>query len=175
MNLSINRVIKNWDQAPRITYTKDYVQNPVSFGRRFAKQNLDKELWQKSFAAFNLFPTQKELELGDLLMNHYQDNACTHIHKDPAPKGYVHIRANVMIKKPNKGGDIIVDNETIKVEENDLWLILASLENHGSTPIQKGERLIYSFGAVIKETDIKDLIKNKKRYNKKRNKNESKS
>tara|TARA_R100000329_G_scaffold65213_2_gene57729 strand:- start:7 stop:534 length:528 start_codon:yes stop_codon:yes gene_type:complete len=175
MNLSINRVIKNWDQAPRITYTKDYVQNPVSFGRRFAKQNSDKELWQKSFAAFNLFPTQKELELGDLLMNHYQDNACTHIHKDPAPKGYVHIRANVMIKKPNKGGDIIVDNETIKVEENDLWLILASLENHGSTPIQKGERLIYSFGAVIKETDIKDLIKNKKRYNKKRNKNESKS
>ena len=91
-------------------------------------------------------------------MNHYQDDACTHIHKDPAPKGYVHIRANVMIKKPNKGGDIIIDNETIKVEENDLWLVLASLENHGSTPIQSGERLIYSFGAIIKEINIKDLI-----------------
>tara|TARA_R100001224_G_C3927487_1_gene117496 strand:+ start:138 stop:545 length:408 start_codon:yes stop_codon:yes gene_type:complete len=130
----------------------------VSFGRRFAKQNSNKELWQKSFAAFNLFPTQKEPELGDVLMNHYQDDACTHIHKDPAPKGYVHIRANVMIKKPNKGGDIIIDNETIKVEENDLWLVLASLENHGSTPIQSGERLIYSFGAIIKEINIKDLI-----------------
>ena len=158
MNLSINRVIRNWDQAPRITYTKDYVQNPVSFGRRFAKQNSDKELWQKSFAAFNLFPTQKEPELGDLLMNHYQNDACTHIHKDPAPKGYVHIRANVMIKKPNEGGDIIIDNETIEVKENDLWLVLASLENHGSTPIQNGERLIYSFGAIIEENNIKDLI-----------------
>jgi len=161
MNLSINRVIRNWDQAPRITYTKDYVQNPVSFGRRFAKQNSDKELWQKSFAAFNLFPTQKEPELGDLLMNHYQNDACTHIHKDPAPKGYVHIRANVMIKKPNEGGDIIVDNETIEVKENDLWLVLASLENHGSTPIQSGERLIYSFGAIIKETNIEGLIDEK--------------
>jgi len=161
MNLSINRVIRNWDQAPKITYTKDYVQNPVSFGRRFAKQNSDKELWQKSFAAFNLFPTQKEPELGDLLMNHYQNDACTHIHKDPAPKGYVHIRANVMIKKPNEGGDIIVDNETIEVKENDLWLVLASLENHGSTPIQSGERLIYSFGAIIKETNIEGLIDEK--------------
>lgn len=161
MNLSINRVIRNWDQAPRITYTKDYVQNPVSFGRRFAKQNSDKELWQKSFAAFNLFPTQKEPELGDLLMNHYQNDACTHIHKDPAPKGYVHIRANVMIKKPNEGGDIIIDNETIEVKENDLWLVLASLENHGSTPIQNGERLIYSFGAIIKETNIEGLIDEK--------------
>jgi hypothetical protein len=158
MNLSINRVIKNWDQASKITYTKDYVQNPVSFGRRFAKQNSNKKLWQKSFAAFNLFPTKKEPELGDLLMNHYQDDACTHIHKDPAPKGYVHIRANVMIKKPNKGGDIIIDGETIEVKENDLWLVLASLENHGSTPIQSGERLIYSFGAIIKETNVKGLI-----------------
>ena len=158
MHLSIDRVIRNWDQAPRIIYTKNYIQNPVSFGRRFAKQDSNKELWQKSFAAFNLFPTQKEPELGDVLMNHYQDDACTHIHKDPAPKGYVHIRANVMIKKPNKGGDIIIDNETIKVEENDLWLVLASLENHGSTPIQSGERLIYSFGAIIKEINIKDLI-----------------
>ena len=158
MHLSIDRVIRNWDQAPRIRYTKNYIQNPVSFGRRFAKQDSNKELWQKSFAAFNLFPTQKEPELGDVLMNHYQDDACTHIHKDPAPKGYVHIRANVMIKKPNKGGDIIIDNETIKVEENDLWLVLASLENHGSTPIQSGERLIYSFGAIIKEINIKDLI-----------------
>ena len=158
MHLSIDRVIRNWDQAPRIRYTKNYIQNPVAFGRRFAKQDSNKELWQKSFAAFNLFPTQKEPELGDVLMNHYQDDACTHIHKDPAPKGYVHIRANVMIKKPNKGGDIIIDNETIKVEENDLWLVLASLENHGSTPIQSGERLIYSFGAIIKEINIKDLI-----------------
>ena len=158
MNLSINRIIRNWNQSSRIMYTKDYVQNPVSFGRRFAKQNSNKELWQKSFAAFNLFPTQKEPKLGDLLMNHYEDDACTHIHKDSAPKGYVHIRANVMIKKPNKGGDIIIDDEIIEVKENDLWLVLASLENHGSTPIQNGERLIYSFGAIIEENNIKDLI-----------------
>ena len=66
-----------------------------------------------------------------------------------------------MIKKPNEGGDIIIDNETIEVKENDLWLVLASLENHGSTPIQNGERLIYSFGAIIKETNIEGLIDEK--------------
>jgi hypothetical protein len=64
-----------------------------------------------------------------------------------------------MLKKPKKGGDMIIEDSITPLEKNDLWLILASLENHGSTPIQEGERLVYSFGALIKEDKISKIIR----------------
>ena len=161
MNILIPRIVKNWSMAPNIKYTKNFVTNSVSPGRRFAKQNSHPYLWAKSFACFGLYPKEKEPVLGDLLMNHFQDNACTHLHKDSAPENFVHVRANVMLKKPKKGGNIIVDNKIFEVEKNDLWLILASLENHGSTPIEDGERIIYSFGALIEKNNIKKILEDK--------------
>jgi hypothetical protein len=55
-----------------------------------------------------------------------------------------------MIKKPNIGGNPVIDGEEFNIEVNDLWLCLASLETHSSTPIYGGERLIFSYGALIK-------------------------
>ena len=63
-----------------------------------------------------------------------------------------------MIKKPNKGGNPILDGEEKNVEVNDLWLCLASLEKHASTPIFGGERLIYSFGALVDIDQIRKII-----------------
>jgi hypothetical protein len=156
--LQIPRIIKNWSYAKDIEYTNNFEQNKVSFGRRFARQYTKSKLWEKSFLEFNLVPDKEEPVLGNLLMNHYEDNACTHIHKDSAPEGYVHVRANVLLKKPNRGGDIIIEDKIFSIEENDLWIIFASLENHGSTPIEKGERLIYSFGSLIKLESIKKIL-----------------
>ena len=158
MNLNIKRIIKNWSYSKDIKYTTNFEENKASFGRRFARQPSKPDLWEKSFSEFNLRPEKEELMYGNLLMNHYEDKACTHVHKDFAPEGYVHVRANVMLKKPAIGGDIIIDGKTMCVEKNDLWLILASLEDHGSTPIEKGERLLYSFGALIKTENIKNIL-----------------
>jgi len=157
MKLKIPRVIKNWSMVNNIYFTKNFEKNNASFGRRFARQKANPYLWAKSFSEFRLFPKKQEPVLGDLLMNHHEENACTHIHRDTAPNGYAHIRANVMLKKPKKGGDIIIDEEIFFVEPNDLWLIIASLENHGSTPIANGERLIYSFGAIIKMEELEKI------------------
>ena len=63
-----------------------------------------------------------------------------------------------LLKKSLKGGNSIIDEEEINLEENDLWLILASLENHGSTPIQKGERFIFSFGGLVPIKQIESII-----------------
>ena len=158
MNLKINRIIKNWKYASDIEYTTDYIKNNAGSGRRFAKQIINKDLWQKAFAEFNLYPIEEDRTLGSLLMNHYQDNTFTHLHKDQAPKGYVHIRANIMLKKPKSGGDVIIDDKIYNVNQNDLWLLLASLEEHGSTSIKNGERLIYSFGAIIEKQKIQEII-----------------
>ena len=101
MNLSIKRVVKNWKESSKIKFNKkDFIQNPISFGRRYSKQKPSKELWKKAFSEFNLIPEMYEPEIGNVLMNHYEDNACTHVHTDPAPKGYTHVRANVLLKKP---------------------------------------------------------------------------
>ena len=66
-----------------------------------------------------------------------------------------------MIKKPTIGGNPIIDGEEFNIEVNDLWLNLASLEEHSSTPIYGGERLIFSFGALIKLDKIKNILHDK--------------
>lgn len=158
MNLKINRVIKNWEKANEIKYTKNFVINKAGPGRRSAEQKPDTELWKEAFKQFNLFPVRKDPFYGTLLMNHYEDGSFTHFHQDEAEEGYAHIRANVVLKKPKHGGDIVIDNEVHLLEVNDLWLVIASMEKHGSTPITNGERLIYSFGASIKKEEIEKII-----------------
>ena len=160
MNLEIPRIVNDWPYAKKISYRKNFQINPISPGRRFARQESNLDLWKKSFEAFGIIPDKEEPVLGNLVMNHFEEKAFTHIHRDSAPEGYVHVRANVMLKKPKTGGDIIIDNQQLPVKENDLWLILASLEDHGSTPISKGERLLYSFGCLVKEEKLINIIKN---------------
>ena len=161
MLLLINRVVKNWKYFPDIKFEKNnFFQNgEKKFGRRYSKQNPDKDLWKKAFSEFNLNPVSFEPIIGNILMNHYLDGAFSHVHNDPAPKGFVHVRANVMLEKPETGGDPIVDDKTINVDKKDLWLVLASLEYHASTPIKGGERLVYSFGSLVKEEEVSKILK----------------
>ena len=160
MNLKTNRIIKNWKDADKITCNKNaFIINQAGPGRRYAPQDLNFELWKEAFKQFNLFPTEKDPFYGNLLMNHYQDGSFTHVHQDDAKEGCAHIRANLMIKKPKSGGDIIIDDKIYEVEVNDLWLVIASMEKHGSTPIKDGERLIFSFGASIKKEELEKIIK----------------
>jgi hypothetical protein len=159
MKLKINRVIKNWQYANEIKINnKNFIENTVSFGRRFAKQKVEPELWKKAFNEFNLIPSQIEPMYENFLGNHFIEGASVQIHKDDAPNGFVHTRCNLLLKKPLKGGNPIIDGEEINLEENDLWLVLSSLEYHGSTPIQTGERFIFSFGGLVPMKQIESIV-----------------
>jgi hypothetical protein len=144
------RVIKNWQYSKMLEITnEDFIYNTSGIkGRSYAKQDTTK-YFKEAFKEFNLYPDMVEDRLGVMLLKHDQDGAYTQLHKDPAPIGYIHVRANVMLKKPPKGGDAVIDGQVFELEENDLWLIFPNIEEHGSTPIEGGERLIYSFGALI--------------------------
>ena len=160
MKLKINRVVKNWKYVNEIKINnKDFIENYISYGRRFAKQQVKQDLWEKAFKEFNLVPTCVEPTYENFLGNHFKDGASVHIHKDNAPNDFVHTRCNLLLKKPLIGGNPIIDGEEINLEENDLWLILASLEQHGSTPIQGGERLMFSFGGLVPIKQIESIIK----------------
>lgn len=158
MLLQTPRVTKGW-KHPDCFSMPEGVYRDNSFGRRFMSHE-DAPFRDEAFAAFGIAETMREPQFRNFLGNHYLDGACTHAHKDSAPHGLVHARCNWMVKKPPSGGDPILDGVVVPIEEGDLWLCLASLELHGSTPIVGGQRLIQSFGALVPATALSHIIKN---------------
>ncbi len=45
-----------------------------------------------------------------------------------------------------------------ELNENDVWIVIANKELHGTTPIEDGERIIYSTGAILDDKQIQKLI-----------------
>jgi len=157
MKLKIPRVVKNWIYTPMITPSFDYELNSAGEGRRFSTQDIV-PYWKEAFAEFGLKPTEVEPIFKNLTGNHFKDGAFVHSHTDPAPSGFVHTRCNLMLNKPKKGGNPVLDGEEFEVEEGDLWLCLASMEVHSSTPIKGGERLIFSFGGLVPIEQIEAIV-----------------
>jgi len=158
MKLNIPRIIKQWKYAPFIIPNKNFEVNAAGNGRRFATQDVA-PYWVEAFSEFGLKPVSVEPIFKNLNGNHFQDGAFVHPHTDPAPPGLVHTRCNVMLKKPQEGGNPIIDEEELNIREKDLWLCLASLEIHSSTPVKGGERIIFSFGGLVPVEQIDAIVK----------------
>ena len=130
-----------------------YINN--GYGREYLKIIPDPKLWQYAFSLFNLKDIYPEISIGTFYGVHYLDGAHTHQHKDLTnDTSLVHVRCNTLIKKPNIGGNPIINNKEYNVLERDSWLLFASLHEHASTPIVGGTREIYSFGALVPYTSI---------------------
>jgi hypothetical protein len=157
MKLSIPRVVKSWRYGKFVSPSTDFSVNLLALGRRCAIQE-EAPYWLEAFAEFGLTPVCVEPLLKNVTGNHFQDGAFVQPHTDPAPDGMVHTRCNLMIRKPIKGGNPVLDGEEIEVEEGDLWLCIASMELHSSTPIMGGERLIFSFGGLVPVEQIMKVM-----------------
>jgi hypothetical protein len=158
VQLNIPRVVRNWEYAPSIQPSIElhkYIKN--GYGRRFISQD-SAPYWSEAFAAFGLKPMYIEPKFQNMTANHFLDGAFTHVHKDHAPTGFVHTRCNVMLKKPLIGGNPILDGEHVEVGVNDMWLCLASLEEHASEPVQGGERIMFSFGGLVSTEQIERIL-----------------
>lgn len=157
MKLNISRIVKNWKYAPMVKPSFNFQTNSAGDGRRFSTQD-NAPYWEEAFKEFGLKPVEVEPIFKNLTGNHYQDGAFVHPHTDPAPDGFVHTRCNLMLKKPKEGGNPVLDGEELDIEERDLWLCLASMELHSSTPIKGGERLIFSFGGLVPIKQIEVIV-----------------
>jgi len=158
VKIKVPRVIKNWRYAEFvIPAIEGFVINNAGSGRKFAicSNPLYRE---EAFKEFNLLPDLEEPIFKNFTGNHYLEGAYVHEHSDSAPDGYVHVRCNLMIKKPKCGGAPIIDGQELVVDEGDLWLCLASLEKHSSTPINGGERVTFSFGALINKQSVEKIL-----------------
>lgn len=150
------RIIKNWrDPAQFSMSSGNFIHN--GYGRKYLP--LDNAPFRnEAFSAFGIKELHPEPRFKNFIGNHYADGAFTHTHSDATIEGFVHARCNWMIKKPPVGGDPILGEEVFSVEEGDLWICLASIEKHGSTPIAGGERLIFSFGALVKIANLRHIF-----------------
>lgn len=158
MKLAVNRVVKGWRSAAEFTLpVGDFKENKVSAGRRFIAHTKT-SMAADAFREYGLSVVNYEPLFGHMIGNNYADGAFVHTHTDPAPAGFAHVRCNWMIKKPPIGGDPVLDGELVQVEEGDLWLCIASMEEHGTTAIYGGERLIYSFGALIPVVGLSHIV-----------------
>ena len=151
----MQRVIQNW-KSPLEFKMPDGIFRPNGEGRQYLSYEED-QFRVEAFNSFGLLELYPEPVFKNFIGNHYADGAAVHEHMDRAPIGYTHTRCNWMIKKPVKGGDPIINGNMLSVKEGDLWICLASREFHSSTPIETGERIICSFGALIKDADIDKL------------------
>jgi len=157
MRLAIPRVVRQWKHASQVVPNLNFELNQAGYGRRFATQE-SAPYWAEAFAEFGLAPTSVEPIFKNLTGNNYAEGAFVHPHTDPAPDGFVHTRCNLMLRKPKNGGNPVLGGEEIVVEEGDLWLCLASLELHSTTPISGGERLIFSFGGLVPFEQIQKIL-----------------
>jgi hypothetical protein len=159
MKLAVNRVVKGWRNPADFTLpvAQSFKANTAGSGRCFVSHTKT-PLAEIAFSAFGLYIDVLEPVFGHFIGNNYADGAFVHQHTDPAPKGFAHVRCNWMIKKPPVGGDPILDGEVVPVAEGDLWLCIASMERHGTTPISGGNRLIYSFGALVRLEQLCSLV-----------------
>lgn len=82
-------------------------------------------------------------------------------HTDPNPPRKIHTRFNVLINKPTKGGEAIIDNQIVSTEENEVWVCAAGKYTHSSVLVEGDKpRILLSYGTYLKEDKL-NLILNK--------------
>jgi len=88
-----------------------------------------------------------------------QPNAFVHLHSDPNIHGRIHTRINVVVSRPNRGGDIHYNNNTYCLPQaGESWLCVAGKYMHGTTPVVGDiPRIVWSFGFLLQPDDVNRL------------------
>lgn len=90
----------------------------------------------------------KEPELEDMLV-YVLPNGYIAEHKDNSPKGFKHIRANILIQMPESGGNLIHDNKEVMWQERDMYVLHANLPHKVNFVEGNKSLLVISYGFLI--------------------------
>jgi hypothetical protein len=79
-------------------------------------------------------------------------NIPMHIDAPPNYQDYFKRRYNLFVSVAEEGGDLIYDDETLKIKERSLIVLEASLVSHGTTTVVgKTPRIMLSFSYAVKK------------------------
>lgn len=126
---------------------------PNGYGRQYLSHvNIPREVSTKVFARFGIDDYLDEPMFGNFIGLHNLDGAAVHPHTDPAPIGYHHVRCNLAIEMSVHGGYPVLDGDILPVRQGFAWICFASIEQHGSTPIEGGRRIVLSLGGLVEKS-----------------------
>lgn len=91
-----------------------------------------------------------------IVASHAGENDFVYQHKDPEwYPSYQTLHCNLMLQTPEKGGEPIINEKEIKLDERDLWLYYVSKVKHGAAKVLgKKPRLMFVFGFCVKYQDL---------------------
>lgn len=73
-----------------------------------------------------------------------------HEHRDHNHRGLIHTRFNVLVSKPEAGGEPINNGRMIDVNEGEVWRCNAGLDLHSCTKVVGNKpRIVLSFGYLL--------------------------
>jgi hypothetical protein len=77
-----------------------------------------------------------------------------HPHRDPSPQGKRHVRMNIMLSKPKKGGYPVIEGKVIEINERDMWCFYPTFMRHESTPVVGvRKRFVLSIGILVPDAE----------------------
>ncbi len=84
-----------------------------------------------------------------------KDSECN-VHMDPTREDdYIHMRYNIMLSKPDRGGQTIYGDDFLDIDERVLWKCNSEHYQHGSdTVLSNKPRSIISMGFLIHKDEI---------------------
>ena len=120
------------------------------------------------------FPFAELIEIEKILLNEYKfkdfyrdskfgimislskEGHKVHKHTDSSPrKEDTCVRLNLLLQKPKVGGEAIIDNEIINVQENEPWICLAGKYEHFSVEVEGDrDRLMLSYGYHVNTEEL---------------------
>lgn len=133
---------------------------PNRHGREFKPHvEVPEDLVARLFAIYGLSVAKPEPVFGNFVGHHFLDGAEVHLHRDPAPDGFCHVRCNVAVQMPLQGGNPILSGIEYPVSEGEVWICFASIENHATTPLLGGERLTLSVGGLVEAVSARKAFR----------------
>ena len=78
------------------------------------------------------------------------EGSAVYKHKDSNKNGKIHTRFNVMVSKPEQGGEPVQEDKMIEVEEGSVWRCNAGVVKHWcNTVVGSKPRIVLSYGFLI--------------------------
>jgi hypothetical protein len=117
-----------------------------------------KEYNKRIFNLIGLFELEEETRFGNFIgVNTHGGNVHPHIDTRNA-NNWEHVRINFLISKPESGGQPVVNDNLIDIEEGYSWINISSLWPHYSTPVIGNKpRIVLSLGAYINPQSLKNI------------------
>ena len=141
-----------------------FIKNPAGNHRKYCNLNKTDTLLKNTiksysdslFGELGMTETKEETTYGNFI-GIISEGGFVHNHIDSRSDSKLHhVRINFLIQKPISGGEVIINEQTYSIEENQAWLNLASEWFHSSTPvIGERERIVLSLGKFVNPNQIK--------------------